>query len=766
MEIWRYTSLQVYASGRIETPAARQGMPRLLESQGDTALEHFSTSADMQAALARFQADASFNDLLEWLLARTCHLTQTQSASLHLLSEQQPNEQQSPDQRWIALAARRGPDGTVWLAQRARPPFRGGTTEQLCRDPRPIIRNRLPPGGASVHPALVERHVQATLHVPLLRAGHLIGVLNAESVQTDHFTVEHVRHLEELAEQAAPVLERAWLRYQAGAAQLRERRLIAEVQRLRTMILDLRAALEQYRSLVDPAQDMLVTVDRTLRIGFISAQAQQMLGYRPEELVGQPIEVLLDEHEHAAARRQLERALAGEPVPAIDLVHLRRRDGSVLEVEVHGANIFSEGRVVGRHYVVRDVTARREEEQRQSQAERLRVLGQMASGAAHQLNNLLAHIMGHAEVALLHLQSSPPNLSQVATLLETIVQTVSDGSQVIRRMQEFSRVRRDASATDPVDLAGVVREAVELTRPRWKDEAEASGVRVEFMLQLPEPRRSVGGQMLALPVAGNAAELREAIANLLLNALEAIPQGGIIEITGEQLGPARAPLVRLQVRDTGSGMDAATLRRLFEPFFTTKRQGTGLGLAVSYGIITRHGGTIKAYSAGLGQGATFTITLPGLAIPVPEAESRSDDPGAKALAARIVVIDDEPGFVEFATQSLTAAGHRVLAYTSAEEAVAEAARTHTSGDRIDLVITDLSMPERNGWWVAQVIKQLDPRIPVVLATGWSLEVSETELASRGVDSILEKPFRAQALQDLVRRLVRPDEALPPSGSHS
>jgi PAS domain S-box-containing protein len=738
------------------TDSGPAGLFQPLGSEEFTAVEHGSTLGNLQTALARLQAEASFDDLLEWLLARVCALAQARSASLHLLNEQ-PNEQ-----RWIALAARRGPDGTIWVAQRARPPFRGGTTEQICRDPHPIIRNRLA-GGAPVHPALIERHIQATLHVPVLSGGRLIGVLNAESVQPDCFTDEHVQRLTELARQVAPALERAWLLHQSGAAKLRERRLLAEVQRLRGTIVELRGALEQYRSLVDPAQDMLVTIDRTLRIGFISAQAQQMLGYRPEELVGQPIEVLLDPHEHAAVRQHLEAALAGEPVPAIDLVHLRRRDGSVLEVEVHGANIYSDGQIVGRHYVVRDVTARWEEQRQQSQAERLRVLGQMASGAAHQLNNLLAHIMGQAEVALLHLQGPSPDPAQVATLLETIVQLVDEGSQVIRRMQEFSRVRRDAPATDPVDLASVLHEAIELTRPRWKDEAEAAGVRVEFILRLPEPRRVAGARdMMSLPVAGNPAELREAIANLLLNALEAMPQGGTIEITGEWLGPATAPQVCLQVRDTGVGMDPTTLRRLFEPFFTTKHHGTGLGLAMTYGIITRHGGTIEAQSAGPGQGSTFTITLPGLVIPSSELGSGSDTGGASVPAARVIVVDDEPGIVDFAVQVLTAAGHHVSAFTSPEEAVQEAVRRYAAGNRVDLIITDLSMPERNGWWVAQTIKQLDPRIPVVLATGWNMEVRDVELASRGVDGILAKPFRAQELRALVRQHVRTAKVHPPS----
>lgn len=472
----------------MRTAAIRQA--RSAGTPAITALEHNSTPDDLAAPPSRFEGAGSFDDLLERLLASTCEVTEAPSASLQLFYfdffiifyERETLDRAGGTSR---------PDGAVWLAQRARPPFRGGTTDQMCCDPCPIIRNRLT-GSAIVHPALVERHSQATLHVPVLSGGRLIGVLNAESVQPDGFTDEHVQRLMELARQVAPALERVWLLHQSGAAKLRERRLLAEVQLLRGTILELRAALEQYRSLVDPAQDMLVTIDRTLPISFISALAQHLQGYRPEELVGQPIEVLLDPHEHAAVRQHLEAALAGQPVPPIDLVHLRRRDGSVLEVEVHGASIFSAGQIVGRHYVVRDVTARREEQQRQSQAERLRVLGQLASGAAHPLNNLLAHITGQAEVALLHLRGPSADPAQVVPLLDTIVQLVDEGSQVIRRMQEFSRVRRDAPATDAVDLASVLHGVIELTRPRWKDEAQAASVRVEFILYLPEPRRVAG----------------------------------------------------------------------------------------------------------------------------------------------------------------------------------------------------------------------------------------------------------------------------------
>lgn len=412
------------------------------------------------------------DELLHWVLDTTCRLMQTQMASLHLLNEHS----------MIVLAARRGSDGTLWLAQRARAPFPGGTTEQICRAPHPILRNRLA-ADAPAHPAPTERHIQATLHVPLCSTGRLVGVLNAESEKPEHFAADHVPVLETLAGQVAPLVERAWLVHEAGAAQLRERRLLARVQRRRGIIESLRAAVERNRLLADHGQDLLVTVDRACCIGFISAQSEHMLGYRPEEPVGRPVELLLAEHEHAAVRRHLERALAGEAVPAIDLVHLRRRDGSVFEAEVHGANLSTAGRIVGRHCVVRDIAARCADELRRG--ERLRALGQMASGAAHQLNNLLAHIMGQAELALLHLRDTPPNPAQAAELLDALLETVTDGGRVIRRMQEFSRVRRDAPAAGPVDLAALVREAVAHTRPRWKDAAEAAGIHVEVHMHLP-----------------------------------------------------------------------------------------------------------------------------------------------------------------------------------------------------------------------------------------------------------------------------------------
>jgi signal transduction histidine kinase/CheY-like chemotaxis protein len=353
--------------------------------------------------------------------------------------------------------------------------------------------------------------------------------------------------------------------------------------------------------------------------------------------------------------------------------------------------------------------------------EKLRALGEMASGVAHDFNNVLAVILGR--VQLLQRKLQDPTFLRWLGIVE---QAALDGAQTVRQIQEFTRIRRD-HPTLTVDLNQAVRDAVEMTRARWQDEPRKRGVEVLLGLELEG----------VPPVDGQPLELREALTNLILNAVDALPHGGWIRIATRE----REGRVEVSVADTGVGMSDSVRRRIFEPFFSTKGpSGTGLGLAMVYGIVSRHGGEIQVDSAE-GAGSIFTVRLPvGHPPPGPVASA----PEAGPEVVRVLVIDDEPFVRDTLGEILRQQHHDVVV---ADDGMSGLARFRESA--FDLVMTDLAMPGMSGWQVAQAVKAARPQVPVILVTGWGVEVQADELQSHGVDRVMTKPFRFEDVQEVV-----------------
>ncbi len=383
-------------------------------------------------------------------------------------------------------------------------------------------------------------------------------------------------------------------------------------------------------------------------------------------------------------------------------------------------------------------------------SEQLRGLGQMAAGIAHDLNNTLATVLGQAE--LLRLRATQSEVQEGLALLET---AAADGAAVVRRLQEFARPK-GTSPLAPCDLAVVVREAVELTRPRWQDEPQRRGVTITVEVALDN-----------LPlIQGSPPELREALTNLIFNATDAMPDGGVLTIVGRVVPatndggretgnePAGGLLssvpgrwVELTVTDTGSGMPPEVQEKLFEPFFTTKGvKGTGLGLAVAYGIMARHGGTITVASAPR-QGTTFTLTFLRASAAAPAA--------APATALRVLqeplsllVVDDEELVRKTFAMLLRTAGYSVVEAADGPSALAAFATTH-----VDVVLTDLGMPGMSGWELARRLKGQSPGLPVILLTGWQDQAPGDEADRRSVDAILGKPVRLAELSRVIQEIA-------------
>ncbi len=361
--------------------------------------------------------------------------------------------------------------------------------------------------------------------------------------------------------------------------------------------------------------------------------------------------------------------------------------------------------------------------------ERLRALGMMAGGIAHDFNNALTMMLGYAELLLPWLQKHAS--SRELAYLNHIIEAAQDAAHVVSRLREFYRPAENNEIRVPVNLSEIAQAAVSLTAPKWKGRSRADGVQIEVFTELAD----------VPPVAGNAAEIREVLTNLIFNAVDAMPAGGSITVRtfSDENG------VVVSVSDTGSGMTEAEIGRCLEPFFTTKGEGgTGLGLSVVYGIVQRHEGTIDIASK-KGVGTTFAIRIPSTTIQqaaplkvVQRVEQK----------LRILVVDDQEIICELIAEYLKGDGHHVVTAVEGTEALAVFER-----EGFDLVITDHSMPGMNGAQLAKAMKDRVPETKVILLTGFGDEMMGRGDRPAEIDLVLGKPVSAADLRDGVFRVL-------------
>ncbi|HEV8586779.1 MAG TPA: ATP-binding protein [Methylomirabilota bacterium] len=353
------------------------------------------------------------------------------------------------------------------------------------------------------------------------------------------------------------------------------------------------------------------------------------------------------------------------------------------------------------------------------EGETVRALGQMASGMAHHLNNLLAVVSGRLQLLLL--RANDPVLRKP---LETAERAVGDAAEVVRRVLGFSAAQ-PVPETTRVDLNEIAADVIELTRPRWQDTAQLNRAVVDIRF---EP----GDEAV---VAGEPAPLREVLMNLVLNALDAMPGGGCLTVrTWDADG-----WIYCAVGDTGTGMSADVRQRALEPFFTTKGpKGVGLGLSVSVGVVQRHRGEMDIKSAeGRGTEVTLRIPQPGVT-PPPDTVPLTPPP---VMPLTILIVDDEPTVLEALGDTLVEDGHTVLRAGGGRDALA----LLDGGERVDLVITDLGMPGMTGWELARALRTRWPDLPVGLISGWSSADFSAEEASH-VAFVVAKPYTLGALR--------------------
>ncbi len=378
----------------------------------------------------------------------------------------------------------------------------------------------------------------------------------------------------------------------------------------------------------------------------------------------------------------------------------------------------------------------RETQRAAMQQERLRALGEMASGIAHDINNAISPIPLY--VGLIEARTQLDE--QAKGYLRTIGTAVRDVAETVGRMRQFYR-RREEEDLLPVHVNPAVQQAIELTRPRWRDVPQEQGITIDLQTDLREDLS---------PVMGNEGEIRQAVTNLILNAVDAMPQGGTLTVRTCE-GPDPSEHVILEVIDTGIGMAEEILARAFEPFFTTKgARGSGMGLATVYGTMQRHGGDVQADSVP-GGGTTMRLIFP-VGEMVEEAIIE-DAPSVPPAPLRILCIDDEPLVREAMRDALEAEGHTVALADGGQSGLEAFYVARQEGQPFEVVITDLGMPHVDGRKVAQTVKEASPETPVILLTGWGQRLRSENEIPVDVDLMLSKPPSIEALNRALARVT-------------
>ena len=493
--------------------------------------------------------------------------------------------------------------------------------------------------------------------------------------------------------------------------------------------------MDRLRSIFDGMFDGVWLVASSGRTTYANGAMAGLLGSTPKEMRGRPITDFLDEALWLDVKGFLarQRNQAGERME----LRLRRADGSDLFGIVAGSPITTdEGVFVGTMLNVSDVTGKRSIDAQIVQNQRLEAIGQFAGGIVHDFNNLLTAIQGYAELARAALPEGDP----IRGDLDQVLAGASRASAITRKLLAFTH--RQILVPVDIDPAQVIADLVPMLRPLLGDD-------IDVAVEVEEEH----GWIRVDPT-----QLEQVIINLAVNAHDSMPTGGTMTIAVHDLGsidPDRpdpdlnaGPFVRISVSDTGTGMDEATRAKIFDPFYTTKRpgKGTGLGLSTVFGIVTQSGGQIGVETAP-GEGCTFHVDLPRLGTAVLPGPPHLAE-ATPRRAGVVLVVEDDAAVREFARRSLEAVGYTVLAAAGADEALRA---SEGRGEAIDVLLTDVVMPDVHGPELAALIRAQRPGIGVVFMSGYADDDLGRDPELTASSEILPKPFNVEALSRAVGR---------------
>lgn len=479
-------------------------------------------------------------------------------------------------------------------------------------------------------------------------------------------------------------------------------------------------------NILESVREPICAIDPAGYFMWLNSATHNAGGYRPEDLIGHHFLELIYPADREIARAYFESALKGETQSYE--VRYHTREGEVRFALFDNAPLVVDERITGVLGIMRDITEQKQQRARAAQADKLRALGQLASGVAHDFNNALAAVLGRAQLMRRQIKDEA-----ITRNLEIIQTAAEDAAATVRRIQTFAR-QSQGTEFEMVDASKLLHDAVEITRTRWENEARMRGLHYEVELDA-EPESFVNG---------NASELREVFVNLIVNAVDAMPYGGRLSIACE----SAESHWRLRFTDTGTGMTEDVREKIFEPFYTTKgAQGTGLGLSVSYGIIERHGGLISVESE-VGHGTTFLIDLSAARASRPTAANLQEQTDTPSLS--ILVVDDELAVRETLSDMLIVMEHRVASVGSGPEAL----ELLSGEDHFDLVFTDLSMPEMDGWEVAREIRRRWPEVAITLVTGYGKGTEPPSGEKNLIDGVIGKPFDFTEVREAIAQVSK------------
>jgi PAS domain S-box-containing protein len=500
---------------------------------------------------------------------------------------------------------------------------------------------------------------------------------------------------------------------------------------------EIREAKEFLERVIENSRDGILITDEKGHIISANSVIEQLSNFKKEELLGKHVSILTIKDKEVREKIIEKTAeLFEKGFANYESVH-KLKDGSIITFDCISSLVKDDkGNPIAGVSILRDTTEKRKMEEQLRQSEKLKSLGELAGGVAHNFNNILAVILGRTQLLKRNTETAPGKqerrrlANELRKSLEIIEKASLDGADTVRRIQEFSRERSDDKKYTVINLNEVIERTLEFTKVRWHDEAGSKGIKIHIAKELtPLPS-----------LVGSASELREVFINLINNALDAMPQGGKITI---RTFTDNGHVVSV-VEDTGVGIPRDILDNIFDPFFTTKgAQFSGLGMSSSYGIINCHHGAITADSIE-GKGTRFTIKLPVLEERVEE-EGKVKPLSGEVEKATILVIDDEEDVRELISDILTNSGHEVVIADDGINGI-----QLFKDKKFDLVFTDLGMPGMSGWQVAKEIKAMSRKVPVAVITGWDIELKKSEMKERGVDLIAHKPFKVDHILRLVQ----------------
>jgi two-component system, cell cycle sensor histidine kinase and response regulator CckA len=557
--------------------------------------------------------------------------------------------------------------------------------------------------------------IRSAVSIPIQLANKLVGIININALNRKRaFTLGQVKALSTLATTAASALESASLYGRV------------------------RASEERYRELVENAHDIIYSHDLEGNYMSINKAGELITGYTVQEALKLNFTDTIAPEFLQKAREMVKRKLAGERVTAYEL-EIIAKDGRRITVEVNTKLVYQDGVPVGVQGIARDASARKQLEDQLRQSQKMEAIGRLAGGVAHDFNNLLTAINGYSKLALQRLDDN----SSIRPYLEEVKKAGERAANLTRQLLAFGR--KQILQPLPLDLNSVVTDMNKMLRRLIGEDIELTATLASDLKR----------------IIADPGQIEQVLVNLIVNARDAMPTGGKIiietanaqldlEYTNHHVGVKPGNYVMLAVSDTGIGMNEETRARIFEPFFTTKDEGkgTGLGLSTVYGIVQQSGGSIWVYSEP-NRGTSFKVYLPELPSHAEIREAHAKEDELLAGSETVLLVEDDEVVRRLTQKILEQAGYKVLAATGGEEAM----RLCSNKYSIDLLLTDVVMPESSGKEVADRLSTLIPGLSVLYMSGYTDEA----IVHHGVlDSnvkFIQKPFTPAALAKKVREIL-------------